>query len=65
MQVVSRRENESLIIGEDIVVTVLSVRESQVRLAISSPRSTPSYWEQTLHWSGAEQTSELQLSSIS
>jgi carbon storage regulator len=61
MQVISRRENESLVLGEDIFVTVLEVRTYHVRLAISSPRSTPSYWEETLSWMPEEQPAELQL----
>ena len=52
-----RCENEAVAIGE-IVVTVLEVRDDHVRLAISSPRSTPSYREETLYW--ARQEAELQ-----
>lgn len=63
MKVVSRRENESLVIGEDIFVTVLEVHEDHVRLAISSPRSNPSYWEETLFWE--QEVVELALSSQS
>lgn len=64
MKVVSRRENESLVIGEDIFVTVLEIRPDRVRLAISSARSTPSYREETLFVQQQEQQPvELQLSS--
>lgn len=50
MKVISRRENEGLVIGEDIHVTVLKVGFEHVRLAISCPRMTPSYWEEELSW---------------
>jgi carbon storage regulator CsrA len=62
MKVISRRENEGLVIGNDISVTVLQIRNEYVRLAISCPRLTPSYWEETLFLSLEEQPSELQLS---
>jgi len=62
MKVISRRENEGLVIGHDISVTVLQIRSDYVRLAISCPRLTPSYWEETLFLNTQEQPSELQLS---
>lgn len=61
MKVISRRENEGLVIGEDIFVTVLQVRLNQVRVAISCSRLTPSYWEETLWWEPEEETAGLQL----
>jgi len=61
MQLITRRVNEGVVIGDDIHVTVLDIIDNQVRLGISSPNETPSYWEQTLHWEPAEATSELQL----
>jgi carbon storage regulator len=39
MLVLSRREAESIIIGGDIVVTVVSIRGDQVRIGIDAPRS--------------------------
>ena len=39
MLVLSRREGESIVIGNDIVVTVLEVRGGQVRIGITAPRS--------------------------
>ncbi len=38
MLVLSRRPQESIVIGPDIVVTVLSVHNDQVRIGISAPR---------------------------
>ena len=60
-QIISRQENEGLVIGDDICVTVLKIRESEVRLGISSPNDDPSYWEETLYWEPAERTQELQV----
>jgi carbon storage regulator len=36
--VLTRRPNQSIVIGSDIVVTVLEVRGDQVRLGIKAPR---------------------------
>lgn len=45
MRVISRRANESLVIGEKTHITVIKVYEDHVRLAISSPQQQPSFWE--------------------
>lgn len=46
MLVLSRRANESLMIGEDVVITVLEVRGDQVRLGIKAPRSVAVHREE-------------------
>lgn len=38
MLILSRRLNESIVIGDEVVVTVLEVRGDQVRLGIRAPR---------------------------
>ncbi|MFN8105201.1 MAG: carbon storage regulator CsrA [Acidimicrobiia bacterium] len=38
MLVLTRKPNQSINIGDDIVVTVLEVRGDQVRLGIEAPR---------------------------
>lgn len=57
-----RRANESLVIGDDITVTVLKVGSDFVRLAISSSSQSPSYWEETLFLQTEERVAELELS---
>jgi len=61
MQVVSRQVNEGIVIGDDIYVTVLNIQDNYVRLGISSPNDSPSYWEQTLYCEAAESRHELQI----
>ena len=61
MKVFSRRENEGLVIGDDISVTVLHIRKDRVRLAIACPRLTPSYWEATVFLEIEEEPSQSQL----
>lgn len=38
MLVLTRRANQSIMIGHDVIVTVLEVRGDQVRLGIRAPR---------------------------
>ena len=38
MLVLTRRSNQSIMIGTDIVITVLEVRGDQVRIGIRAPR---------------------------
>ncbi len=41
MLVLSRKRNESVVINDQIVVTVLEVRGDKVRLGIQAPRDVP------------------------
>jgi carbon storage regulator len=46
MLVLTRRANQSIIIGNDIIVTVLEIRGDQVRLGITAPRSVSVHREE-------------------
>lgn len=41
MLVLSRHRNESIVINDDIVITVVEVRGDKVRLGIEAPQSVP------------------------
>ena len=41
MLVLSRQRDESIIIGDNVVVTVVDVRGDKVRLGIEAPREIP------------------------
>lgn len=41
MLVLSRHRDESIIIGDDIVVTVVDIRGDKVRLGIEAPTKVP------------------------
>ena len=41
MLVLTRKSNQSLMIGDDIEVTVLSIRGEKVRIGIQAPREIP------------------------
>lgn len=46
MLVLSRRAGESIVIGHDVVVTVLEVRGDQVRLGVQAPREVQVHREE-------------------
>ncbi len=39
MLVLSRRLDERILIGEDIVITIVGIREDKVRVGIEAPRA--------------------------
>lgn len=41
MLILTRRLGESLVIGDDVTVTVLGVKGNQVRLGVNAPRDLP------------------------
>ncbi len=41
MLVLSRKQKESILINENVVVTVLSIQGDRVRLGIEAPREIP------------------------
>ena len=41
MLVLARKTNEKIVIGGDVTVTVVSIRNGVVRLGIEAPRTTP------------------------
>jgi carbon storage regulator CsrA len=48
MRVYTRGENQSLVIGDDIVVTVVRVFPDRVRIGITTPHNEPRYRETDL-----------------
>jgi carbon storage regulator len=41
MLVLSRKKNESIVIDDDIIITVVEVRGDKVRLGIEAPKEVP------------------------
>jgi carbon storage regulator len=41
MLTLNRRRDEAIIIGDDIVITVVDIRGDKVRLGITAPRQVP------------------------
>jgi carbon storage regulator len=48
MLVLTRKAGERLIIGDNIALTVVSVRNGQVRLGIEAPRDIPVHRQEVL-----------------
>ena len=48
MLVLTRRINERIIIGDDVIVTVLEVHGDQVRIGIDAPRDIKVFREEVL-----------------
>lgn len=46
MLILTRRVSEALIIGDDITITVLSIKGHQVRLGINAPKKVPVHREE-------------------
>lgn len=46
MLVLTRQPNQSIVIGDDIIVTVLEVRGDQVRIGVRADRSVPVHREE-------------------
>lgn len=67
MLILQRKEGESLLIGDNVEISVLSVEAGRVRLAIQAPRSVPilrselKVAAQTNREAAAEEVSPLEL----
>ena len=46
MLVLTRRPGESIVIGDDIVITIIEIKGGQVRVGIDAPRSIDVYREE-------------------
>lgn len=49
MLILTRRVQEALMIGDDVSVTVLSIKGNQVRLGIDAPRDVEVHREEIYH----------------
>lgn len=46
MLILTRRVGETVMIGEDVAITVLGVKGNQVRVGIKAPKETPVHREE-------------------
>lgn len=57
MLILTRRINESLVIGDDITVTISGVKGNQVRIGVDAPRDVSVHREELSHKSNETPTS--------
>lgn len=43
MLALSRKQNESIMIGNEIEITILEIKGDQVKIGVSAPKSVPIY----------------------
>jgi len=48
MLVLSRKKSESIVINDDVVITIVEVRGDKVRLGIQAPRDVPVHRKEVL-----------------
>ena len=58
MLILTRRVGESVVIGEDVTVTVLGVKGNQVRIGIQAPGEVPVYREELLQFQSTRTEAE-------
>lgn len=46
MLILTRRVNETVMIGNDVTITVLGVKGNQVRIGVNAPKDTPVHREE-------------------
>jgi len=56
MLILTRRVGETLMIGDDVTVTVLGVKGNQVRIGVNAPRDVPVHREEIYERIKREQT---------
>ncbi|MCP3921324.1 MAG: carbon storage regulator CsrA [Desulfobacterales bacterium] len=49
MLILTRRPQEAIMVGDDVTVTVLSIKGNQVRLGIDAPRDVDVHREEIYH----------------
>ena len=49
MLILTRRVNESLVIGDNVTVTILGVKGNQVRIGVNAPRDVSVHREELTH----------------
>ena len=60
MLILTRKPEESIVIGDDTEITVLSVRGNQVRIGIKAPDEVPVHREEIYHRIKAEEAKQAE-----
>ncbi|MEN8207107.1 MAG: carbon storage regulator CsrA [Pseudomonadota bacterium] len=62
MLILTRRMNETLMVGDDVKVTVLSINGNQVRIGVQAPRHIPVHRQEIYEKIKKEESSDSGLS---
>lgn len=54
MLVLTRKEGERIMIGDDVRITIVRVTGNQVRIGIEAPREVPVYREEIMEFAHCE-----------
>lgn len=60
MLILTRRIGESIVIGNDVIVTVLNVKGNQVRIGVAAPKEISVHREEIYHKTQLENNAELE-----
>ena len=59
MLILTRRMNETLMVGDEVTVTVLGIKGNQVRIGVNAPRDVPVHRQEIYEKIKQEQRSSV------
>lgn len=60
MLILTRRIGESIVVGNDVSVTVLNIKGNQVRIGVNAPKEVTVHREEIYHKAQREKNTEIE-----